>query len=132
MITKSRLINTKLLSCFVTMMIMIVGGLIPFTSVYGQNMTSTVNTNNTNNDTNNEEQIAEDFKDCFLKFKSKQIYGFGQDLTNLIGIACYETYKSEGKFPHQMSKDESLNMTRTLNELTKASDLDDILRAFGQ
>jgi hypothetical protein len=49
----------------------------------------------------------------------------------LIGIACYETYKSEGKFPHQMSKDESLNMTITLNELTKASDLDDILRAFG-
>ena len=52
-------------------------------------------------------------------------------ILNLIGIACYETYKSEGKFPLQMSKDESLNMTITLNELTKASALDDILRAFG-
>jgi hypothetical protein len=30
-----------------------------------------------------------------------------------------------------MSEEESLNMTRTLNELTRASDLDDILRAFG-
>lgn len=63
------------------MMIMIVGGgIIPFTGVYEQNnMTST---RNNNNNTNTKEQIAEDFKDCFLKFKSKQVYGFIQDLNN--------------------------------------------------
>ena len=53
---------------------MIVGGITPFTGVYGQNnMTSIVNNNNI-------KQIAEDFKDCFLKFKNKQVYGFIQDL----------------------------------------------------
>jgi hypothetical protein len=55
--------NTKLLSFF-GIMIMIVGGIIPFTSIYGQNnMTSIVNNNNT-------EQIAEDFKDCFGSVES--------------------------------------------------------------
>ena len=60
------------------------------------------------------------------------MFGIGQDLVYLIGLACYETHKSEGKFPHQMTQDELLNITNTLNEISKSSDLDKILRAFGQ
>lgn len=76
--------------------------------------------------------VAEDFKDCFIDFKSKNIFGVGPDLTNVIGLACYETYKAEGKFPNQMTNMEFQNITKKLSDLSKQSDLDKILKAFGQ
>jgi hypothetical protein len=76
--------------------------------------------------------VAEDFKDCFIDFKSKNIFGVGTDLTNVIGLACYETYQAEGKFPNQMTNMEFQNIIKKLSDLSKQSDLDKILKAFGQ
>ena len=92
--------------------------------IYSQpNMTTTTTT------------IAEGFKDCFLDFKSKtrdSIFTLTQNVKYLIGLACYETYKAEGVFPHQLSEEgKALNVTRAITELTKTSDLDMILKAFG-
>ena len=87
--------------------------------IYSQNITNTTTTN----------KLAEDLKDCFLQFDRQD--EFGHDSIKLLGLACYETYKGEGKFPHQMSKEESSNLTKTITELTKASDLERILKVLG-
>ena len=84
-------------------------------NAYAQNTTTTT--------------IAEDFKDCFLDLKSNSdIYGLG--INNLIKMLCYETYKGEGVFNHQLSKEQVDNMNNEIINLTKSSDLDKILKAF--
>ena len=84
--------------------------------------------NNTNN-FNNNSTIAEDFKDCFLQIKDSSDSD-GSDINNLIMMLCYETYKGEGEFNHELSKEETSIINQKIGELRKSSDLDKILSAF--
>ena len=84
--------------------------------------------NNTNN-FNNNSTIAEDFKDCFLQLKDRSDID-GSDINNLIMMLCYETYKGEGVFNHQLSKEQISIMNQKIGELRKSSDLEKILSAF--
>jgi hypothetical protein len=45
-------------------------------------------------------------------------------------MLCYETYKGEGVFNHQLSKEQISIMNQKIGELKKSSDLDKILSAF--
>lgn len=90
-----------------------------FPYAYSQN-----NTNNFNNNT-----IAENFKDCFLQIKDSSDID-GSDINNLIMMLCYETYKGEGVFNHQLSKEQISIMNQKIGELRKSSDLEQILSAF--
>ena len=83
--------------------------------------------NNTNNSNNS--PIAEDFKDCFLQLKDSSDID-GSDINNLIMMLCYETYKGEGVFNHQLSKEQISIMNQKIGELRKYSDLERILSAF--
>ena len=80
-------------------------------------------------DNNNNSTIAEDFKDCFLQIKDSSDID-GSDINNLIMMLCYETYKGEGVFNHQLSKEQISNMNQKIGELRKSSDLEKILSAF--
>ena len=84
--------------------------------------------NNTNN-FNNNSTIAEDFNDCFLQIKDSSDID-GSDINNLIMMLCYETYKGEGVFNHQLSKEQISSMNQKIGELRKSSDLEKILSAF--
>ena len=81
-----------------------------------------------NNFTNTNTTIAinaEDFKDCFLDLKaSSSSFAFGSGLNYLIMMLCYETYKGEGKFNQQLSKDQIANINQEIKELKKSSDLE--------
>ena len=80
-------------------------------------------------DNNNNSTIAEDFKDCFLQIKDSNDID-GSDINNLLMMLCYETYKGEGVFNHQLSKEQISNMNQKIGELRKSSDLEKILSAF--
>ena len=82
-----------------------------------------------NNNSNNNSTIAEDFKDCFLQLKDSSDID-GSDINNLIMMLCYETYKGEGVFNHQLSKEQTSIINQKIDELRKSSDLDKILSAF--
>ena len=45
-------------------------------------------------------------------------------------MLCYETYKGEGVFNHQLSKEQISITNQKIGELKKSSDLDKILSAF--
>ena len=85
--------------------------------------------NNTNNNLNNNSTIAEDFKDCFLQIKDSSDID-GSYINTLIMMLCYETYKGEGVFNHQLSKEQTSIINQKIGELEKSSDLDKILSAF--
>ena len=84
---------------------------------------------NNNNNFNNNSTIAEDFKDCFLQLKDSSDID-GSDINNLIMMLCYETYKGEGVFNHQLSKEQISVMNQKIGELRQSSDLEKILSAF--
>ena len=86
---------------------------------------SQINTNNFNNNIT----IPADFKDCFLQIKDSSDID-GSDINNLIMMLCYETYKGEGVFNHQLSKEQISIMNQKIGELRKSSDLEKILSAF--
>ena len=86
---------------------------------------SQINKNNFNNNST----IAEDFKDCFLQLKDSSDID-GSDINNLIMTLCYETYKGEGVFNHQLSKEQISIMNQKIGELRKPSDLEKILSTF--
>ena len=74
-------------------------------------------------------QIAEDFKDCFLQIKDSSDID-GSDINNLVMMLCYETYKGEGVFNHQLSKEQTSIINQKIGELRQSSDLEKILSAF--
>jgi hypothetical protein len=92
------------------------------------NIYSQQNITNTNTNINN--TIAEDFKDCFLDLKTKGALSSSMADNKYIMMLCYETYKGEGVFNHQLSEDQIVNMNQKIFELRKSSDLDKILKAF--
>ena len=78
---------------------------------------------------NNNSTIAEDFKDCFLQIKDSSDID-GSDINNLVMMLCYETYKGEGVFNHQLSKEQTSIINQKIGELRQSSDLEKILSAF--
>ena len=82
-----------------------------------------------NNNFNNNSTIAEDFKDCFLEIKDSSDIE-GSDIDKLIMMLCYETYKGEGVYNHQLSKEQTSIINQKIGELRKSSDLEKILSAF--
>lgn len=90
--------------------------------IYSQNITTT---------TIEEQkmQVAEDFKDCFLDIKANYDL-YGSNVNTFIMRLCYETYKGEGVFNHQLSEEQQVNINQKIFELRKSSDLDKILKAF--
>ena len=57
----------------------------------------------------NNSTLAEYIKDCFLDIKTKSGLD-GINVNKWIMILCYETYKGEGAFNHQLSEEQKSEM----------------------
>ena len=73
--------------------------------------------------------LGEDFKDCFLDIKTNSGLS-GINVNKWIMTLCYETYKGEGTFNHQLSREQKIDIDRKIFQLQNSSDLKKILKAF--